>query len=48
MDALPEFVLDHINNFKGMWKKLYQDYLNIIQQGFMIEKLCQPIDEKIR
>jgi hypothetical protein len=43
MNAMPDYVLKTMINFKSLWKKLYQDYLNIINQGSMLEGTCQPL-----
>jgi hypothetical protein len=36
LKTLPEFTLDHMRNFKNLWKNLYQDYINIVNQGLLI------------
>jgi hypothetical protein len=43
IQMFPELAKNSMKNFKFLWKKLYDDYVNIINQGIMVETLCQPL-----
>jgi len=45
VNSLPPMVLEHFVNFKVLWKNLYQDYLNIINEGTLIESMTKSMCE---
>lgn len=45
VDGLPSVVMQHFVNFKVLWKELYKGYLDIINQGTLIQTLCGSLAE---
>ena len=41
----PQISLNLFKNFKMLWKKLYDDYVSIINQGLAIETMCRTVDQ---
>lgn len=40
MATYQDFLYSTMKGFKNSWKKLYEDYLEIIRQGSMLERIC--------